>query len=746
MPGRARSLTLILLVIVAVSSLVLIRATASSRSEKQPVGARVAPLPLADEPFSPSNARTEDGKLIPSAQFFPAARCAGCHKDTHDAWSESLHRNAAREPFYKESVDILQKQRGIEFTRHCESCHAPVSLFSGALTTGSKESRAMDDEGVTCTVCHSTTEVRLDGTGSYTVRRPALLVRDDGTPVLGDVPDEAILADVPAHRRAVMRPLLKSPEFCAACHKSVVPPSLNGYKFLRGFSAYDEWQQSGASRETVTPFYRRDHRADCRSCHMPSIRSLDDRAAKNGAIASHRWLGANTAAPLFYGQTKQVEETIAFLTDKVLNVDIFALKRGVSGELLAPLKNESENFINLTPGEEVTAEVVIANRRAAHSFPPELRDMYEPWVEFEVIDAGGKTVFHSGFIKPDGTLDESAHVYKALLLDTAGRPLTRHQVWLGTAKAYDNFINPGRSDLARFRFRMPDNLDQETPITLRARVNYRRFIQEYTEYVLKRQKVELTIPVVRMAEAEVRIVARLSSSVKASVSSNALDTARRWNDYGISLMEQAQYGAAAEAFRRASALSPKDPDLLVNASIAEVRTEQYGLERGQIRKAARLLEAALRLNPKDPRTRFFRAILLRSDGKAQLAAAELSKIAREFPRDREVQRQLALTLYTLGRIAESRAAFEAVLAVDPNDAGAYQFLSPIYASEGRREDAARANTLYLQWRDDPLADFVGARFFAANPQWADERVLSHSHGKDSPSRPTLTGPLAAPDK
>ncbi len=765
MAKHTRLLKLVLLAATAVSSLVMMHASAGGRDEKERVGARVAPLPPADEPFSPSNARTEDGKPIPSGQFFPAARCAGCHKDTHAAWSESLHRNAAREPFYKESVDILERTRGIEFTRHCESCHAPVSLFSGALTTGSKESRAMDDEGVTCAVCHSTTEVRLDGTGSYTVRRPALLAREDGTPVPGDVSDEAIMADVPAHRRAVMSPLLKTPEFCAACHKSVVPPGLNGYKLLRGFSAYDEWQQSGASRETVTPFYRRDRRADCRSCHMPPVESLNDRSAKDGSIASHRWLGANTAAPLFYGQTKQVEETIAFLEDKVLNVDIFAVKRGATGELFAPLETEKENFINLIPGEELTAEVVIANRKAAHSFPPELRDMYEPWVEFEVLNASGKTIFHSGFIRPDGTLDESAHVYKALLLDYAGRPLTRHQVWLATTKAYDNFINPGRSDIARFRFRISGEAGWEgvaSAYTLRARVNYRRFIQEYTDYVLRRQNVKLTIPVVRMAEAEVRIVGRESAAVEApppaplppkgerrkpsSEPSHAARQARRWNDYGIGLLEQAQYGAAAEAFRRASALNPEDSNLLVNASIAEMRTEQYGLERGQIRKATVLLEAALRINPADPRVRFFRALLWRSEGKTQHAADELMKIAREFSRDREVQRQLALTLYTLGRLAESRVAFEAVLAIDPNDAGAYQFLSPIYASEGGQAKSARANELYLLWRDDPLADSIATLFFAANPQWIEERVLSHSHGKGSPLRPTLTGVFAAPDE
>ena len=94
----------------------------------------------------------------------------------------------------------------------------------------------------------------------------------DGAPRYGDFTDEQILADVPAHKRAVMRPLLKSPEFCATCHKVDAPPSLNGYKHIRGFSAYDEWQQSGMSQESVTPFYRRAARADCRACHMQAQR------------------------------------------------------------------------------------------------------------------------------------------------------------------------------------------------------------------------------------------------------------------------------------------------------------------------------------------------------------------------------------------------------------------------------------------------------------------------------------------
>jgi len=712
--------------------------------------------PIPTEPFSPSNARTEEGGLIPVEQFFSAKRCAGCHQDTHAAWSESLHRNAAREPFYRESVDILLRTRGIEFTRHCESCHTPVALFAGVLTKAGPRQEApftpLDDEGVTCTVCHSITEARLNGTGSYTIRRPALLAKADGTPIFGDFTDEQVLADVPGHKVAMMRPLLRTPEFCSTCHKVDAPPSLNGYKHIRGFSAYDEWQQSGASQEAVSPYYKSEQRVDCRGCHMPKIESLKDRAAKQGVIASHQWLGANTAAPLFYGQTKQVKLTEQFLSNKVISADIFTLKRESTGESFRELGNE--NQLPLRAGEEVTAEVVIANRKAAHSFAPEVRDLYEIWVAFEATDDNGNVILRSGFLKPDGILDEKAHVYKTILLDELARPITRHQIWLMNVIAYSNAVPAGRTDIARFRFRLPADWSSRNAagITLKATVNYRRFTQEYTNYVLGRQRKNFTIPIVRMAETEVRIVRNAASRSNARnkvANESALSLeqkARRWNDYGIALLEQAQYGPAAEAFRRAHELNPKDLNPLVSAAVAEMRTERFGPEREQQHKAATLLEAALKIDPQNARARYFHAVVLRSQGKPSAAADELSKLAEEYPRDREVARQLGQTLYVLGRIAEARIAFESILAVDPTDFGAYQFLSPIYQSEGQADKAKYAGALFLQWRDDPLANSIAARFFAANPQWADERILSHTHDYNSSHRPVLTGLMASPVK
>ncbi len=708
----------------------------SAGSPGRPLTENVVP-PLPTEAFRPSNARTIDGKLIPSEQFFPSTRCAGCHKDTHAAWSESLHRNAAREPFYRESADILLRTRGIEYTRHCEACHTPVALFAGALTTGSTEPRDSDDEGITCTVCHSIVDATVDGTGSYTIRRPALLVRADGTPVFGDMPDKAILANVPDHKRAMMRPLLKSPEFCATCHKVTLPEDLNGYKPLVGFSAYDDWQKSGASHESITSFKRRPERVDCRGCHMPKVPSYDDRAAKDKMIVSHRWPGANTAAPLFYGQTEQVEMTKAFLSKDVLGVDVIAARSDAKGLFVAPLEQTAENAAMFAPGDEITVDVVIANRNAAHTFPPEVRDLYEAWVEFEAVDEAGRTVFQSGYLKPDGMLDESAHVYKSILLDATGRPITRHQVWLTTIKAYDNTIAPGQADVARYRFRIPDGAGA---LDLRARVKYRRYNQEYTNYVLMRRSASLVVPVVEMAQSSTRIVCRGEGSRPVE----AAATAARWNDYGIGLLAQSQSSAAADAFRRAFEADPTKADYLINAAIAELRTERWGWERTQQRKAGELLDRALVVDPASVRARFYRATVMRAEGRVLESANEMAAVAREYPRDREVQRQLGQTLATLNRRPEAIAAFEAIAKVDPTDWGAYQFLSSLYASEGRDEDAARAQALYRAWRDDPKADVVAMRFYAAHPQWADERTSTHAHGKAAPRRPVLTGAKAAP--
>ena len=66
--------------------------------------------------------------------------------------------------------------------------------------------------------------------------------------------------------------------------------------------------------------------------------TLPDYGAKDGTLASHRWLAGNTAVPFYYGFDEQLNKTIEFLrAGNYLNVDIFALKKASSNKMIAPL-------------------------------------------------------------------------------------------------------------------------------------------------------------------------------------------------------------------------------------------------------------------------------------------------------------------------------------------------------------------------------------------------------------------------
>ena len=203
--------------------------------------------------------------------------------------------------------------------------------------------------------------------------------------------------------------------------------------------------------------------------------ALPDYGAKDGTFASHRWLAGNTAVPFYYGFDEQLNKTIEFLrAGNYLNVDIFALKKANSNEIIAPLGREA---FNLAPSDTVEAYVVVQNKNIGHSLIPEVRDLYEAWVEFTVKDANGKEIYHSGFLKPDGMLDPRAHSFTNRPVTDQGEFVDDHKVWTIHSVAYDNTVQAGRSVLVRYQFRLP--ADVNGAVTVTAKVNYRHLRQSY---------------------------------------------------------------------------------------------------------------------------------------------------------------------------------------------------------------------------------------------------------------------------
>ena len=104
---------------------------------------------------APGNLRVTGNDFVPPQAFLPASYCGRCHQEAYSQWRQALHSNSFRTPFYRTSVNILLRTKGIEFTRHCDSCHNPIGVLSGALTKDSEVDRSFDEDGLTCTTCMS---------------------------------------------------------------------------------------------------------------------------------------------------------------------------------------------------------------------------------------------------------------------------------------------------------------------------------------------------------------------------------------------------------------------------------------------------------------------------------------------------------------------------------------------------------------------------------------------------------------
>jgi Flp pilus assembly protein TadD len=703
-------------------------------------GAHPYNYPFGASPFLPSQAKTSPASFIDATSFPTAGFCAQCHEDVHQQWRQSAHANSFRAPFYKKNVDVLIAQKGIEFTRHCEGCHNPIALLSGALTKGSTADRSFDEDGITCMVCHSIQQVQnTSGTGSYVMGVPAVMVSEDGTPVTVPVTFDDILSHPKLHSKAVMRDFYRTPEFCSVCHKAFIPRMLNQYKWLRAFSVYDEWQQTSWSRQTPLPFYQKETASNCQTCHMPRVEALTDYGAKNHQVASHRWPGANTAIPFFYKYPEQLKVTEDFLKDN-LGVDIFAISKHESGKerLIAPL--DRQNF-SLLPGETVTAEVVIQNKKIGHNLVPEQRDFYECWVEFTATDATGAEFFHSGFIKPDGFLDDQAHTYTNRLVTKEGKWIDLHQVWDMKVRAFDSTIPSGQSDLVRFRLRIPPGTPG--PVTLKAQVNYRRFRRGFTNFILGRSE---DYPIVPLASRSLSLpLGRTEGTWPAPDKDQML----RWNNYGIALLRQQQYWKAADAFRKVVEINPGYADGYINLAIAtysrlvDTRIDPDGPGNmsaanssfDKYEPALRYLNQALEKNPSSLRAVFYKGLIYRLENQFNEAIANLLPVVKAYPRFRQARQELGYAYYLQKQYQPAREQFEALQSINSDDLTAHFYLSLIYGQLGMSKEAAQEGALYSEHRDDPGAALLALDFRYRNPVVAHESQPYHLHdGRPLPNK------------
>jgi tetratricopeptide (TPR) repeat protein len=445
---------------------------------------------------------------------------------------------------------------------------------------------------------------------------------------------------------------------------------------------------------------------------MPATSS--DYGAKEGKLVSHRWLGANTLVPQYFKFDEQAEKTVAFLKNGVFNVDIFALEKengNAPATLVAPLGLVP---VSISAGDTFIADVVIQNKGAAHSHVPEQRDFYESWVDFTVKDAGGKTISESGFLRPDGELDPSAHSFTNRIINNKGEFNDRHQVWNNRVLAYNNTIQSGRSQLVRYRFRVPKGTTGSFSIT--ATVKYRRFNQHFIDYAMNAKHYPEVV--VDMAGQTRTFNIGDNAPVKPEADENK--EWMRWNNYGIGLLDAQQYAASVKAFEHVATLRPDYADAFTNQAVVQILWEKYDDARPNLAKALSLL-------PGDPRALYYRALVERNAGQVKEAVVDLEAVLAKYPRSRDALRELGFSYYQEHNYPKARDIYEQLQGVDPDDLAAHYNLAILYRRLGQKEKATFEAARFADEKDDPTASVYALQFLRNHPEVANESIVWHAH-------------------
>jgi hypothetical protein len=268
------------------------------------------------------------GAIAPSA-LAGSEGCgrAGCHSEIYAEWLPGAHRYASLDDMFQRVQVLMAEETSPEHTRYCAGCHDPISLFGGAKNTGNITLSAEGShEGISCVVCHSIVQADVQGNGDYTVSIPSRYVYEERSSTLAQGVSDFLIRTYPEqHIRSYARPLYKTPEFCAACHKQYVDTEVNtDIGKVQGQNQYDSWKNSrwyheDDSQKTI----------GCRECHMPLQasadpargdatdynRNLDDRKHR-----SHRFLGSNQYIPVL--QKLEGGEAHVALTEEWLRGEI----------------------------------------------------------------------------------------------------------------------------------------------------------------------------------------------------------------------------------------------------------------------------------------------------------------------------------------------------------------------------------------------------------------------------------------
>lgn len=479
-----------------------------------------------DSPFAPTFARTEGGGFIRPEVLSGSASCgtAGCHEEILAEWEPSAHRFSAMNPPFVTVQRRFAEQRGVAEARYCAGCHDPISLFAGArdLHMLGRESPGFD-EGCSCVVCHSISKADTRGNADYVLTPPQKYLWEGTTGLRKFVSDFLIRAYPRQHLADYDRNILRTPEFCGACHKQYVPEALNRFGFAPGQNQYEEWRKSHWHHpdDPTTNL-------SCRDCHMRLVPDSRDpgrgeagdvrRSPHDGAHRHHGTIATNMFMPELLklpGWEEHVAKTRAWIRGETVIPEIADLwpEGPVATMRIAGPKKVARK-------DPLALRVMVQNTKVGHNFSTGPLDFVRVWVHLVVRDATGRVLGEWGNIDPDtrriqdepgkehrfgNPRDQGTLVLESVPVNERGEPLAEHDLWNMAGGKGLRVIFPGYEDHQVYRLTVP--ADAVGPLRAHADLNFRRYRQEFLDLVVPEMERDAGVfqPTVRQTAADFEI-------------------------------------------------------------------------------------------------------------------------------------------------------------------------------------------------------------------------------------------------
>ncbi len=353
--------------------------------------------------------------------FSTAAECAFCHTGLQDesdadvsldtAWRASLMAHAARDPYYRASVQHEVQQHPQHSTiiqEKCATCHVPMAHFSARAEAAPsvlfgegffnpahpQHNLALD--GVSCTVCHQIQAQNLGQpqsfSGGFTIAAQERLAYGP-FPV---EPGNATVMQSVSGYQPLQAEHIRQSEVCATCHNLYTPTIENdGQLSTQLFpeqTPHLEWLHS---QYPATD--------SCQSCHMPpaqgAVRLANTGGTPQAPFSQHTFIGGN-------------QYMLALLTENADALGITASDAQLQTNRQLTLAQLQQQTATLQLDGAWQAETLIVTVTVqpltGHKFPTSFPSR-RAWLHLTVRAADGQVIFESGNWDVQGAIQGNAN-------------------------------------------------------------------------------------------------------------------------------------------------------------------------------------------------------------------------------------------------------------------------------------------------------------------------------------------------